>query len=176
MAEHRITPFAGESYNTIVIDPPWPMKRIMRSVRDEKEDFDYRVISLSDIRRIRLPLSENSIVFLWTTQKYLPNALSILQYDWRLHYRFTMTWHKNGGFQIWNNPQFNSEFVVVGTKGKPEFLSTKSFNTAFHAKRRGHSVKPEEFYELLRRVTPEPRADIFSRRKIDGFDVWGNEV
>ena len=88
-----------------------------------------------------------------------------------------MTWHKTGGFQLPDGPSFNAEWSVVGRKGKPQFQDTKAFNTANYCPRAsGHSAKPEGFYDLLRRVTPRPRLDIFGRRRIAGFTSWGNEA
>jgi N6-adenosine-specific RNA methylase IME4 len=41
---------------------------------------------------------------------------------------------------------------------------------------REHSRKPDEFYDLIRRVSPGPRLDMFSREKRDGFEQHGNEI
>ena len=131
-------------------------------------------MSLQEIADLQVPLTDDGIVFLWTTQKFLPNSFEILA-NWGLKYRFTMVWHKNGGIQPYNCAQFNCEFVLVGSKGNPIFNDLKSFKTAFHGKRKGHSVKPKEFYDTIMRVTLPPRLDMFNRNVIHGFDGWGNE-
>ena len=158
-----------------MVDPPWPMLKIEREVRPNQEGFDYPTMSIDEIAALTLPVADDAFVFLWTTQKYLPDAFKIMEAR-GLTYRFTMVWHKNGGIQPYNCAQFNCEFILVGSKGAPIFADLKSFKTAFNAPRQGHSVKPDEFYELVNRVTLGPHLDMFSRREIDGFDVWGNEV
>ena len=120
-------------------------------------------------------LGDNALVFCWTVNRFLADAIGLLP-KWGLSYCFTMTWVKNGGIQYPNSPQFNAEWVIVGRKGKPTFRDIRAFPTANCWPRSGHSEKPEGFYDLLRRVTPEPRLDIFGRRVIGGFQSWGNEA
>lgn len=172
----NVVEFPTGIYSTIVIDPPWPLTKIRRKVRPNQEGFDYPTMSLEEIAGLAIKdlLADDAFVFLWTTQKYLPCSFKILE-GWGLTYRFTMVWHKPGGIQPLNSPQFNAEFVVTGSQGRPKFADLKAFNVAFNAPRAGHSVKPEGFYEVLRRVTAAPRLDMFSRRQIQGFKTWGNQ-
>ena len=60
--------------------------------------------------------------------------------------------------------------MLYATYGAPRFTTTKAFKTAFYAPRAGHSVKPDEFYATVRRVTEGRRLDLFARRKITGFE------
>lgn len=162
-------------YRTIVIDPPWDMERIQMENRTfDKESFDYPTMSLDEIKDFKLPAHEECHLWLWTTQKYLRPSFDLLD-AWDFTYLATFVWHKNGGFQPVGLPQFNCEFVLLARKGGQPFIETKQFFTCFDAKRREHSRKPDEFYDVVKRVCPEPRIDIFSREDRDGYDVWGLE-
>ncbi len=161
-------------YHTIVIDPPWDMKKIDRDNSPQDTGFDYPTMSIEEIKNMKIPSTDNCHLYLWTTEKYLPDAFDILKH-WGFTYIFTMVWHKNGGYQPFNLPQYNCEFVLFGRKGNLPFLDTKDFFTCFNAPRREHSRKPNEFYNLVERVSPPPRIDMFSREKRNGFDQMGNE-
>lgn len=166
---------AAGQYDVIVIDPPWPMSKIERDVAPLQVGFDYPVMTLDEIAQLQLPSAPDCHVFLWTTQKYLPDAFRMLDV-WGAKYVFTMVWHKAGGFQPYNLPQYNCEFVLYGRLGRPQFIDTKQFMTCFEAPRTGHSEKPDHFYDVLRRVTAGRRLDMFNRRALDGFDGWGKEA
>ena len=130
--------------------------------------------TVQGISAMKMPMADDCHVFMWTTQKFLPEALRIIGV-WGLKYTLTFVWHKNGGFQPFNLPQYNNEFIVYARKGNPKFMDTKDFFTCFSADRTGHSEKPDKFYDTVKRVTAGKRIDIFGRRDISGFDSWGNE-
>ena len=167
-------------YATVVIDPPWPLPGIGLEKETGENIYGptpYAMMTIGDIRS--LPISEvllpDAMVFCWTVNKWMPKTFDILG-GWGLAYSFTMTWVKNGGIQTPVSPKFNAEWCIVGRRGKPQFRDIKAFMTANVWTRGAYSEKPEEFYDLLRRVTPAPRLDIFNRRHIPGFDSWGDEA
>lgn len=174
------TPPPDGTYDVIVIDPPWEMEKIQRDVRPNQAGFDYPTMDEAALMtfgaEVVTPLAgEACHLFCWTTHKHLPMSLRLIE-AWGFSYVLTMVWHKPGGFQPVGLPQYNCEFVIYARRGAPKFVDLKAFPVCFNAPRREHSRKPDEFYDLVRRVTEGRRIDIFSRESRDEFDQYGNEV
>lgn len=177
-AAMAIEPPQGK-YRCIVIDPPWDVQKFERDIRpNQSSELDYPTLTHDQIAEFDIggmASDDGCHLFCWTTQKHLPPTLAIIE-QWGFSYCLVMVWHKNGGPQPFGLPQYNCEFVVYARRGSPDFRDTKQFFTCFNAPRREHSRKPDEFYELIERVTYGPRIDIFSREQREGFDQFGNET
>jgi len=163
-------------FDVIVVDPPWPIKKIKRKVRPNQKAIDYEVMSIEAIKKLpvgRLS-SLTSICFLWTIDKFLYISKDIIE-GWGFKYHCTMAWNKTNGISIYG---FNRrvEFIVVGFKGKHEmYPRRKTIPTGFTARSLKHSQKPEEFYDFLD-VLPGRKIDLFARGPKKGWYVWGDEV
>ncbi|MCX6577796.1 MAG: MT-A70 family methyltransferase, partial [Candidatus Aminicenantes bacterium] len=64
-------------YNIIVIDPPWPIEKIQRDCRPNQIEVDYPIMTLEEIQAVPLPAANDCHVWLWTTHRFLPDALKI---------------------------------------------------------------------------------------------------
>ena len=170
-----------KKYNTIVIDPPWnltPVTNTLKTIHFKcKESLPYKTMSDNELRSFPLNdfAADNCQLFLWVTHSTLLFGLELLKI-WGFKYHCLITWDKTKGLSMWG---FNrrTEFIIFAFKGKIDIKQKNiSFPTVFKEASTTHSVKPKLFYELLLKSTPEPRIDIFARKKHYGFDAWGNQV
>ena len=181
-------------YKTVVIGPPWPTGGYVTHPRGTPQNaigagcHTYASMTLDEIGQLGIEelLEPDAFVFLWTTSRFMRHAFEIVE-DWGLQYMCMMVWDKVWGPKPIQYPMYNAEFILLAKRGRPRFLDTKRFRlvnqwpavrepTIKNMNQRVSSAKPEGFYELLRRVAPAPRLDMFARRRIDGFDAWGDQV
>lgn len=164
-------------YRTIVIDPPWPMEKIVRKIHPEQGvHLDYPIMSLDEIAALPigdLAFEDGCHLYLWVTQKFLPAGLDLVE-QWGFKYQCLLTWVKPGGMTPFSW-MYNTEHVIFARMGTLPLLKNGE-KLSFEAPTQGHSVKPDIFFERVGIVSPEPRIELFARKEREGFNVWGNEV
>jgi len=159
-------------YSVISIDPPWNYGREY-DPEGSRVANPYPEMTNEEIQNIELPLLDDSVLCLWTTHAFLPTAFKLLD-AWDLEYKATMVWDKeNIGMGAWLRMQ--CEFCLIAVKGKPFWDNTK-YRDILRSKRREHSRKPDEFFDMIAEITEGRRLEYFSREKREGWDVFGNDV
>ena len=163
-------------FDVISIDPPWQYEAQKETSYDpssRRAANPYPEMSFEEIKALDIPASKDSILCLWTTQKYLPRSFELLE-EWGFEYRATIVWNKEKmGLGRWFRMQ--CEFVVFATKGKPFWNNTK-YRDLLSEPRREHSRKPDSFFEMMDEMTVGRKLEYFSREKREGWEVFGNDV
>ena len=174
-------------YATIVVDPPWKYGAWGKASTPNYSghvprvsQIPYATMKVEEIAALPVAsvTAENCDLYLWTTQKYLPDAFDVLK-AWGFRYCQTLTWCKapmgtgQGGLYC---P--TTEFCLLGRKGKMPTEKKRLDTTWWNWPRawKTHSRKPEAFFDVVESVSDGPRLEMFARRKRTGWDVWGNEV
>ena len=182
-------------YRTIVIDPPWKIHiRFNGTIvndgfakRTESGLQPYQTMTDKELLEWKLPveIDDNAVMFMWVVNSKIQLGIKLLE-----NYGFTlkrlMAWQKLTGYNrdkgipiSWpqlNGFNSNSEFILFGKRGKNILDCHKPIKTIFEARVTGHSKKPTEFYDMIKQSTPDPRIDIFARKRHEGFNAYGDQV
>jgi len=153
-------PFPNKKYQAIYADPPWPYgvwgkdssKCAMAKSKSNIEiPLPYPSMTVDEIKTLPIQsiADENCELYLWTTQKYLPNSFEVVK-AWGFKYCQTLTWCKNpmgtgqGGLFT---P--TTEFLILGRKGRMPIFN-RIDTTWWNIKRQQrHSKKPDQFRDLI---------------------------
>lgn len=178
--------FPKKKYKIIYADPAWKYNDKLGTNSAKMGGYDkyYKGMEIEDI--CNLPVDEISakdcILFLWATMPKLQEAFKVIK-AWGFKHKTTaFTWIKLNpkaetifkGVGRW--VQGNAELVLLATKGKPKRISM-SISQIVMAKRGRHSVKPDEVRDrIIQLMGKLPRIELFARKRVTGWDAWGNEV
>lgn len=122
---------------------------------------------------------ENSILFLWTIEKYLFEAENIAKkLGYKLHSR--MIWNKIIGIPTAYTIRFGHDYLLYMWKGKftPVAKDERGkIHSVFTERPVRHSQKPEVSFEIIERLYPTlDKIELYARKERDGWDSWGNEL
>lgn len=168
-------------YDIIYADPPWAYRNKKTGGSMISGSFaKYPTMSTNEISELPVSniASKNSVLFLWATVPLMPEALQVMD-AWKYKYKTMITWRKimSLGMGFWFRGQ--CEHLLLGVRGNVKAFRLQEPNF-IQAKVLAHSEKPEEFRKLIERATAkmpsQNRLEMFARRHVTGWDVFGNQV
>jgi N6-adenosine-specific RNA methylase IME4 len=170
-------------YRTIVADPPWAYEqsRIVTTARTAKTrpeaDAQYGPLTIAEICALDVPSlgAVDAHLYLWATNPILPHAFEVVA-AWGFTYRTMLTWRKTGTLGMGYYFRGDTEHVLFATRGKLPIPAAERVRNWFEAPKRGHSIKPDCFLDMVEQVSPGPRLEMFARRaRMSGWDYYGDE-
>lgn len=188
--DREVTPvclpgLAGQTFSTILIDPPWQFQNRTGKVAPEHQRLRrYRTMTLDEIRA--LPVSahadQNSHLYLWCPNALLPEGLDVLR-AWGFQYKTNLVWYKvrkdggpdgrGVGFYFRNV----TELLLFGVRGRLRTLPPgRSQVNVLSSRKQEHSRKPDAMYELIEACSPGPYLELFARQRRAHWSQWGDEV
>ncbi|CAN2533536.1 MAG TPA: MT-A70 family methyltransferase [Methylosinus sp.] len=177
-------PKIAGGFQTVLADPPWRFSNRTGKVAPEHRRLDrYSTMSLDAIKA--LPVStvtaRNAHLYLWVPNALLTDGLDVL-HAWGFRYVSNIVWakrRKDGGpdgrgvgFYFRNV----TELLLFGVKGSMRTLAPgRSQVNMIETRKREHSRKPDEQYDLIQACSPGPYLEMFARYPRKGWTVWGDE-
>ena len=177
-AVKKIPSLPTDKYRVIYADPPWKYA----ITNDENEwatgaTSHYPTMELKDI--CALPVKEwtekDAVLFIWTTSPKLFEVKNVID-AWGFTYKASFIWDKVKH----NMGHYNSvrhEFLLIATKGSCAPDNKKLIDSVQSIERTEHSVKPEEFRNIIDELYINgKKLEMFARKKVDGWDIYGNSI
>jgi N6-adenosine-specific RNA methylase IME4 len=176
----------GQKFATIMADPPWRFtNRTGKVAPEHKRLARYPTMDLDDI--CDLPVAEHledtAHCYLWVPNALLPDGLRVLS-AWGFEYKSNLIWHKvrkdggsdgrGVGFYFRNV----TEILLFGVRGKNArtLAAGRRQVNLFSTRKREHSRKPDEQYDIIEACSWGPYLELFGRGRRDKWTVWGNQA
>jgi N6-adenosine-specific RNA methylase IME4 len=176
----------GRKFKTILADPPWQFQNKTGKVAPEHKRLQrYRTMVLSEIKALPVAqaASETCHLYLWVPNALLPDGLAVMQ-AWGFKYKTNLIWHKirkdggsdgrGVGFYFRNV----TEILLFGVRGNNArtLAPGRTQVNYLSSRKREHSRKPDEQYEIIESCSNGPYLELFARGEQPGWTSWGNEA
>jgi site-specific DNA-methyltransferase (adenine-specific) len=185
----NLIPFPNKKYNIIYADPPWSFHSRELQKYDGKRfsSMDKHYETQENEWIYNLPVKDiadiDCALFLWVTDAHIEAGLETIK-SWGFKYKtIIFVWEKltstgklASNFAPWTLK--NTEICLFGTKGAMhKYKRVNNMYQLVKAVRTEHSKKPDEIRNNIEKLFGDiPRIELFARKQIKNWDVWGNEV
>ncbi len=184
-AQHLLNFAGSQRFATILADPPWRFaNRTGKMAPEHRRLGRYGTMTLDEI--MDLPVASiaqpTAHLYLWVPNALLAEGLEVMR-RWGFTYKTNFIWYKvrqdggpdrrGVGFYFRNV----TELVLFGTRGKNArtLEAGRTQPNLIATRKREHSRKPDEFYQVVETCSPGPYLEMFARHGQPGWWQWGNE-
>ena len=177
---------AGRRFGTILADPPWRFQnRTGKMAPEHRRLSRYGTMELDEIKALPVAqvAADPAHLYLWVPNALLPDGLAVMK-AWGFDYKSNLVWHKvrkdggsdgrGVGFYFRNV----TELCLFGVRGKNArtLAPGRRQVNLLGTRKREHSRKPDESYDIIEACSPGPRLELFARGARDGWTAWGNQA
>lgn len=172
-------------FGTVLADPPWRFQNRTGKVAPEHRRLS-RYDTMTTDAVCALPVTEvvagNAHLYLWVPNALIADGLRVME-SWGFEYKSNLVWakrRKDGGpdgrgvgFYFRNV----TELILFGVRGRMRTLppGRRQVNM-IETRKREHSRKPDEQYEIIEACSPGPYLEMFARYPREGWTSWGTEA
>lgn len=172
-----------KKYKIIYADPPWSYVD-KAAAGNRGASFKYPTQSKEWLESLNVKdiADKDCVLFLWVTMPKLNECFDLIE-AWGFEYKtVAFTWVKRNklspswfwGMGRWTRA--NAEVCLLATKGSPKRVSA-AVHSVIDTPIQKHSQKPAVVRErILQLMGGVERVELFAREKVEGWDVWGNEL
>ena len=173
-------------FATVLADPPWQFQnRTGKMAPEHKRLQRYPTMSLQEIKDLPVEaiIADTAHLYLWIPNALLAEGMQVMEH-WGFTYKTNIIWYKirkdggpdrrGVGFYFRNV----TEMILFGVRGKNArtLPPGRSQENIISTRKREHSRKPDEQYDLIEACSPQPRIELFARGPRKGWFVWGNQA
>ncbi|MFN4354761.1 MT-A70 family methyltransferase [Parvibaculum sp.] len=184
--EDLLTFVGDQKFATILADPPWQFQNRTGKVAPEHKRLSrYGTLTVPEISL--LPVSDiaapTAHLYLWVPNALLPDGLAVMA-AWGFNYKSNIVWHKirkdggsdgrGVGFYFRNV----TELLLFGVRGKNARTREAGRRQVNYmaTRKREHSRKPDEQYDLIESCSHGPYLELFARGTRPNWALWGNQA
>lgn len=174
-----------QRFATVLADPPWRfLNRTGKVAPEHRRLARYDTMDVEAIAALPVAdvAAERSHCYLWVPNALVAEGLTVME-RWGFTYKAMLVWHKvrkdggpdgrGVGFYFRNV----TEPVLFGVRGRVRTLAPgRRQVNLFATRKREHSRKPDELYDIVEACSPGPYLELFARYARDGWTQWAAEA
>lgn len=176
----------NRKFSTVLADPPWQFENRTGKMAPEHGRLSrYPTMTFEQIERLPVGriVEPTAHLYLWTPNALLAEALQVMK-AWGFTYKTNVIWYKTRldggpdrrgvGFYFRNV----TEMILFGVRGKNArtLAPGRRQENIISSRKREHSRKPDEQYDIIEACSPGPHIELFARGPRDGWFGWGNQA